>query len=778
MIAVLGATAAQWRVSWLGDWSDEWLVVVAGALALTLLMTALNVRRARPRRRAFVLLGARTGTLVAAFLLFLQPALVRETLVGAKNRVPVLVDVSRSMALAQGERSRLAHAQRFLLENEWFWTTLGARHEPVFYAFGETLRNFERPAAGELRATDDATELGVTLARITEMYRDRDVGGLLLLSDGIDTGPLGARANPEGELDPQTVKALRGLDAPVYTFGVHATRALRDVAVRPLVTNSFAFVLNLTEVAAEFECTGLDGARLDVVFRADGAEVERRTLSVAAGQRTLAARFGWLPPTAGKHVVSVEVAAMPGEVTVANNVRAAVVNVLRDRVRVLQLAGQPTADVRFLRGLLKRDPDVDLISFFLLIRPTNYTPAGDDETALIPFPADEVFIHELGGFDIVILQDFPYGPFGTPRHLGRLAAFVRAGGSLLVVGGKHAFSSGGFAGTEIETVLPVRLLAETRPLRVLSEEPFRPRRTAAGRVHPILQLGDSEATTEAAWQALPLLEGINRFAGLQPGATTLLGHPRLVDGSGEPAPVVAVREVDRGRVLAVATDSTWFWAFRRDAEGQGDPRHYSRFWQNAFRWLTRDPSLGPVQVHVLGNPARAGGALDAQVDVRQPDYQPAAGVPVRVHWQRVGVGPADTPDPSPAADAVQAATDGSGRAAVRFSPPVAGVYRIEAEAQVAGQTLAGFDLVQVESADREFERVVPAAPLLQRIAAATGGAHFPLDAPPPKLELKAPPADEVVERTVHDLWSTPWAALGIGLLLALEWFLRRRWGLA
>ena len=52
---------------------------------------------------------------------------------------------------------------------------------------------------------------------------------------------------------------------------------------------------------------------------------------------------------------------LPGEAVTENNARSFVLRVIRDRVRVLLVAGRPSWDVRFLRGLLKQDPNVDLV---------------------------------------------------------------------------------------------------------------------------------------------------------------------------------------------------------------------------------------------------------------------------------------------------------------------------------------------------------------------------------------------------------------------------------
>ena len=52
------------------------------------------------------------------------------------------------------------------------------------------------------------------------------------------------------------------------------------------------------------------------------------------------------------------------EEDLSNNVLLVPMDVVRDRLRVLLVAGAPTWDVRYIRRLLKEDPGVDLSEFF------------------------------------------------------------------------------------------------------------------------------------------------------------------------------------------------------------------------------------------------------------------------------------------------------------------------------------------------------------------------------------------------------------------------------
>ena len=75
--------------------------------------------------------------------------------------------------------------------------------------------------------------------------------------------------------------------------------------------------------------------------------------------------------------------------------------VLRDKVRVLHVAGRPDWDVRALRTLLRRDPNVELLSYYIL---RGFDDISREDTtaplSLIPFPTDELFEEQLGSASI------------------------------------------------------------------------------------------------------------------------------------------------------------------------------------------------------------------------------------------------------------------------------------------------------------------------------------------------------------------------------------------
>ena len=85
--------------------------------------------------------------------------------------------------------------------------------------------------------------------------------------------------------------------------------------------------------------------------------------------------------------------------------------------------------------MLKSNPNVDLISFFILRTQDDVSLVPNDEMSLIPFPTRELFEQQLPSFDLIILQNFEYLPYGIGDYLENIRSYVEGGGGLAMLGG-------------------------------------------------------------------------------------------------------------------------------------------------------------------------------------------------------------------------------------------------------------------------------------------------------------------------------------------------------
>jgi hypothetical protein len=193
---------------------------------------------------------------------------------------------------------------------------------------------------------------------------------------------------------------------------------------------------------------------------------------------------------------------------------------------------------------------------------------------------------------------------------------------------------------------------------------------------------------------------------------------------------------------------------------------YDSFWRQSMRWLA-GASPGPVEVYGPRD-AMAGEPVKLALRVRNSSFEsaPVSSINVTVEGP---AGERESPLPG-------SADEGGVRSAV-FTPSQDGLYRVTADVKWPdGRVEAASTSVLVGGADAEMTEPWRHDAALARIAEESGGAlvaEADLDTLPSLLE-KAAGAPELREREV---WNHPAIFFALMALLAVEWSLRRRWGM-
>lgn len=723
----------------------------AGLLGAALLVVAvLGSRPAGTTGALRVLLVAlRWLSAAALWLLAAQPSWWGERLAKDQGAIAVLWDTSASMGVGNPSRGSRAAA----LIERWRSSADGARAR--FYTLGDGVK----PLAAGTKTLEVPAESGRTALwdGVEQLAGEvGQLGALVVVSDGADTTE---RAPPQK------------LDVRVHAVSVPDRTPLRDDGIASLHADAVAFLRSEGRVQADIRSSGLPAHEATIRLIRQGAAsaqggrsessrvVDQQTVQLPEdGSVSVELRFE--PAALGRELYALELDEAPQDDIPSNNRRAFIVRVTRDRLRVLHVSGRPSWDQRFLRGFLKRDPSIDLISFFIL-RSTFDLPNSDtSEMALIPFPTDELFSVHLSSFDVVILQNFNFGPYRMEGHLPRIAQYVREGGALAMLGGDLSFEAGGYATTPLASVLPVSL-SDGGPKSKLAPGSFRPVLVRELARHPLLELHPDRTQNLSAWASLEPLTDVHRFLGLREGGHALLVHPKLRAGA-ERLPVLAAGRFGKGRSLALGTDTTWHWSMPTAAAG-GDPAVYDRFWDRALRWLAKDPLLDPSQLSTDRERYAPGQAVHLRGVARGPDYTPRQ--PGEVSLWVV----------SPSEGDVQQVTvepDVDGNLEAHFEAPT-GVGIYELVLREGGSALASVPFL-VERGGAELADPRPAPKALAELAIRTGGRSFATPEKAPDLAS----LDAVRTRTLGTErmtpFSTPWTAALVVALLCLEWWLRRR----
>ena len=743
-----------------GDLGSPAILAAVLLAALGVLLLALELFRAhRPRGVAARIAGS--GLLAAAGLLLavLRPVAIvsKASLVGPK--IVVLADASRSIDLPGDEGTRRDTLARALAE-------LDKRSNELrlsLYSFGTGPATPIREATARTETPATATgfrvrpvlgsDLGAALESIARAADERPAA-IVVLSDGRLDRP-GETGTAEA-----TRAALGQLSVPVHTVSL-AERAPRDASIRRVLAAGAAVAHQPFSLRIEIGCDGgLSCGDVPVVARelrhagppvplADGIA------HVVNGKATV--ELSMTIERAGARILEIAIQPPEGDEIPENDRRFVSLDVTRDRVRVLHVAGRPTYDVRALRMWLKSDASVDVVAFFILRTHDSQVQASSDELALIPFPVNELFTEQLPTFDAVVLQDFNAQPYGLTRHLTDLTRYVKDGGGLIMVGGQGSFVGGHYAGTALAEVMPVEL-DPSRQASAADIAWFSPRLTEAGRTAPVLAplralIGDE----------LPDMPGANIVGDARPGATVLMTHPTRRTPGDRPMPILALGEYGSGRTMALAIDGSHRLLFSNFAAKDAGRAH-GAFWDAMLGWLMRDPRFEPAAVDVKG------GCIAGEQTTLV--LRPLAGQKGDATLKVVRLGSGDQ------ARAIKTTLDGSGKpveidAGVLDEGGYSAVVEIGAGAGKGPTTRRDF---ACEKGGDEWADSRPDLARLAAIAAATGGKLVKASA---AGTLPLPPATQVAaERQVAPLlpaWA--WAFCAV-VLLGAPGLVRRLGGLA
>ena len=727
------------HIEWMGS-QTQW--TVAGGVALLCLILAWRGAGHSKRLLELSLLGL---ALLAVVLAAAQPTWVVEGLRQEDPRSAVLVDVSRSMNVLEDGVPRSEAVKTAL-------SAIGDAANTEVFLFGEEMR-----PGSPSEFQDASSDLAGALDALSDRFAGESLASVSLVTDGIDRSWLRTRYGSEDRLESSD------LPGPLNVYQVGTGADLVDLSIVELDTAGFAFLRTPFEIEARIESTGMENKRVPVSLTVDGTALKQKSITLDEdGGGSI--RFSITPGKVGRFTYTLSVPVYEGDSLPGNNSLPVVVRVVRDRLRVLQVCGAPSFDEKFLRLLLKQDPSVDLVSFFILrTYEDGLGSYRDSELSLIEFPYRNLFTTDLWSFDLIVLQNFdhkPYFRWESNTLLQNIADYVRRGGALVMIGGDRSFDLGEYGGTPLEDVLPVKLGVAGRSV---SEAPFQPALTAQGRVHPITQLLGNRVENEALWARLSAIDGMNLNQGLAAGSAALLVHPEQKAGS-RAMPVLAVREVGEGRTMAFMGDSTWRWVMAEAGIGHGN-QAYLRFWKNAMRWLVRDPVGQPVQVSSGRENYLMGDEVNIRIQVRDVGFEPVANAEISA----VLKGPTES-------ERFSGMSDADGEVLLTHTAQARGAYRIHVEAMKSKVALGEAESVfAVTDRDPELDEVRPDAEFLKALAQVNQGTYHPPN------DYGEAQRDEdagrwVDERKESPLWAGAWLPIWVGIFGAASWWVRRRNG--
>ena len=274
-------------------------------------------------------------------VLLINPYLRHQTSVVEQPMVVLAHDNSASLVLTGDS---VFYKEEYPQQLAKFREALGSDFQVHEYLFGQEVREF-----GELDYSDQLTDISALMQSVRRRYYKRNVGAVLLFSDGL--------YNRGYEPSLQAEK----MAFPIHTVVLGDTLTVPDLMVKDVHYNkkvSLGSTFPLRVMVGAVDCLG---QRAVLTVAVDGRQVARQELEIGSNRYSKEVNFMLEADAKGVRQIEIEIGGLEGEAQRLNNVKRIFVEVQDQKFKVLCLAEAPHPDLGALKSVLNDDCEMDFV---------------------------------------------------------------------------------------------------------------------------------------------------------------------------------------------------------------------------------------------------------------------------------------------------------------------------------------------------------------------------------------------------------------------------------
>ncbi len=685
-----------------------------------------------PQKIRRVLFVLRAVLFFLLLLLLGDPLLSFVTKKTKSPQIAVLVDCSQSMTIAdrQGKRKETL---RTLLHLP-LWSDVRRFADLRYVRFDAKPHDAADFNADSLSFDGEATDISGALRFVKLHAEENNLQAVVLLSDGIAT----TGESPLYEADE--------LALPIFTVGIGDTAEQKDLFIKNIRTNEVAYTGTRMPVSVTVHSSGFKNERAEILLKDEtGKVIDRRMQSLGAGSQEYSVPLSFIPEEEGMHKYSAEIPVLPGELTGQNNRFTFFVKALKSKMNIVLIAGSPSADAACVRRALEQDRTLSVSAY--IGRPDGTYDGGDCSAAV------------LSAADCIVLDGFPAGWTKAPAvqdlshavcDLEKPLFFIDA--RIIDYARLHA----------LDTALPFLFSdIHTGEFQVFASVSDLKQNDA------VMKLRSAERTAPL-WNALPPIYH-SQISFIPKQGSNVLAALRLASSAAD-GPLIVTQHRGVQKSEAVLGYGIWRWKLlaEQDEDAAG---LFDRFIQNSIAWLTAHDDDRQVRVQPIKRFFTSHEDADFEAQVYDEAYRTVDDAIVAV-----------TAYCGTDRYVCNLAPSGSGLYQGTFGHVPAGDYRYTAAISAQGGKL-GSDagVFSVGSVPEEFYETKMNRPLLQQIAFRTEGKYYDAQNTASMADdLHHVPAlkpHEQQKAAEFELRDSRVMLIILVLVFAIEWFLRKRFGM-
>jgi len=690
-------------------------------IAYTFYVYRFTIPAISPLKKSILIL-LRTLAILILLLVLFEPIITFAKNIIIEPTNLIFVDNSRSIQIKDGTK-REEVEKNFL--NDLKNSNISKSSE--LYSFGSKIKSVNYDSLSQFNFSEGGTNFSEIFSEAAKT--ERNISSITIVSDGDITDG----ANP--------LFTAEKLNIPVYTIGIGDSSRKNDVELKNVLYNQMIYAGTPTTVLATINNKGFAGKTVNVSLY-EGSKLEDQKNIQLSPDGTQNISLNYNPKTAGEKKLSVNISALEGESTKANNKKIFYVNVLSNKIKVLLISGAPSPDVTFIKNALTEDKNLMVNSITQLSQ--NKFLENNNRDRLID------------SANVIFLIGFP-----TKNTPDGLLLKVQ---TEIVQNSKPVFS----------------LLSNSidyQRLKLLQNElPFIVQNTGTGtyEIQPDIQsdqannpiIKNNASNVISAWGNLPPV--------LQPDGT-LVPKPEseilskvIINNVPVNRPLILTRKLGTKRSIAVLAFDIWRWKLQAS---ENNPDIFDSFILNSVKWLNTKDEQKFVSIKTSKKIYSPGENIDFTAQVYDQSYNPVSDAEVNVYIK----------SGSENFNVIMNSL-GNGLYEGTLETNKTGDYSYNGSALQNGSKL-GSDAgnFNVGEVDIEMINTRMNYEFLKSLSTQTGGKCFLASSYDQLFPILKSITDnsskEKIETSESNLWSNEWLMAIAILLFGLEWFLRKRSGM-
>ncbi len=237
-------------------------------------------------------------------------------------------------------KSRLLNASEELVENDF---------DIEFRTLSDKRLNNLNDVAFNAKSTD----LNDLLKNVNADYEGRNLGGIILVSDGIHNQGLLPTYSYQGK--------------KVHAVGLGDTVPKADIILSSLLYNKISYQGNKFPLVAQINQKGFTGETVSATVFQSGNRIASKSVRLASEQEITEVRFELEAARSGYNGYTVSVEQREGEFNLDNNTKKAYVEVVEGQEKIALIAPAPHPDVKALRSAIESNQNYTFQQFILSI---------------------------------------------------------------------------------------------------------------------------------------------------------------------------------------------------------------------------------------------------------------------------------------------------------------------------------------------------------------------------------------------------------------------------